>query len=98
MQRCRPGQQITRSGETIADYTLVVVPGVMLGEAVRAVVVVAVAPPALRSTPPREGRLMANGTVKWFSEEKGYGFITPADGGRHLSVHHSSLEGRGFTS
>ena len=41
---------------------------------------------------------MAQGTVKWFNAEKGYGFIAPEDGSADLFVHYSSIEGTGFKS
>jgi cold shock protein len=66
--------------------------------AVPAVVAFAQQSPRSQHYRTQEETQMATGTVKWFSDDKGFGFITPDDQSKDLFVHHSAIVGEGYRS
>ena len=55
-------------------------------------------PRARLGKPPGKTEAVSRGTVRWFSEEKGYGFISPDEGDEEIFVHYTEVEGDGFRS
>ena len=94
----RPGELL--SGFSVLDFRMGrtdTIPCVSCREGLSFAEAAFVSAPACRLCDPVEVRMM-EGTVKWFNDTKGYGFISPSDGSSDLFVHYSDIEGTGRRS